>query len=64
MPSKLPQIQFRDSALVEIWGDRAASVVKKLIQHPHIRESIENSQCPMCGKSFEDCEYFRNLDND
>lgn len=64
MPSKLPQIQFRDSDLVSVFGDRAASVVKKLIQHPHIRGRLEDSRCPLCGKPFEDCEYFRSLDSD
>lgn len=63
MPSKIKQIQFRLPWLRKSKGENAERIAKGLLSHPQIREAIEHDNCPVCGKSFDECEYFRVLDN-
>jgi hypothetical protein len=64
MPSKVRQIQFRLPWLRKSQGDRADSLAKAILSHPEMKEKMEFGRCPICGKLFDDCEYFQRLDDE
>jgi hypothetical protein len=64
MPSKVKQIQFRLPWLRQQKGDRADSIAKALLEHPSIKEQLSSEICPICKKSFDECKYFQQLNDD
>lgn len=64
MPSKLRPIQFRAPWLRKSKGDRADLLAKALLEHPSIQNALSNDRCPVCGKPFDECDYFKSLDEE
>ncbi len=61
MPSSIRGFQFRNPQLRKkldskgIDGNKLMKLLSK-----HLEDSLESETCPICGKSFDDCEYFHN----
>lgn len=65
MPSKIPQIQFRNADLAK--SLKAQNIDPNQFFQSlsvHIESQIENGKCPVCGKFFDDCEYFKSLEDE
>lgn len=64
MPSKIRQLQFRLPWLRQSQGNKADAIAKSILEHPSIKQQVEEGKCPVCGKLFNDCEYFQRLENE
>lgn len=64
MPSKIKQIQIRLPWLRKLKGDRADQIAKSILDHPNVRQQVEEGRCPVCGKLFDECEYFKRIEED
>jgi len=64
MPSKFKQIQLRSPALRSKFGGKADAVVRALLSNPGVIDSLLEEVCPVCHKPFDECDYFKSLDED
>lgn len=62
MPSKHKQIQFRSPWLRRTKGERADRIAQVILEHS--KDSLEIDKCPVCGKHFDECEYFQRLNDE
>ncbi len=64
MPSQHDPIMFRLIPFKIKFGKKANKMMKAIAKHPQIEDALKNERCPICGKSFDECEYFRGIENE
>ncbi len=64
MPSKWRPVSFRAPWMRKLFGNDADRLAQAILNHPQAKEQIEEGRCPMCGKLFSDCDYFKSLDEE
>lgn len=65
MPSKIKQFQFRNPRLRKKLEGKKINPDKFLQSiSEHIESRIDSGRCPICGNPFEECDYFKALDEE